>query len=41
MLVSDAKRLQALEAESAKLKKVLAAALSKNEGAREARRKEW
>jgi len=41
MDVSDAKRLKALEAENAKLKKLLAEAMLENEVAREALRKKW
>jgi putative transposase len=41
MEVSDAKRLKALEAENAKLKKLLAEAMLENEVAREALRKKW
>ena len=39
--VSDAKRLKALEAENAKLKKLLAEKMLENEVAREALRKKW
>ena len=39
--VSDAKRLKALEAENAKLKKLLAEAMLENEVAKEALRKKW
>jgi len=38
---SDAKRLKALEAENAKLKKLLAEAMLEKEVAREALRKKW
>lgn len=41
MDVSDAKRLKALEAENARLKKLLAEAMLENEVAREALRKKW
>lgn len=41
MEVSDAKRLKALEAENAKLKKLLAETMLENEVAREALRKKW
>lgn len=41
MDVSDAKRLKALEAESAKLKKLLAEAMLENEVMKEALRKKW
>jgi putative transposase len=41
MDVSDAKRLKALEAENAKLKKLLAETMLENEVAREALRKKW
>ena len=41
MDVSDAKRLKALEAENAKLKKLLAEALLENEVTKEALRKKW
>lgn len=41
MDVSDAKRLKALEAENAKLKKLLAEAMLENEVAKEALRKKW
>jgi putative transposase len=41
MDVSDAKRLKALEAGNAKLKKLLAEALLENEVAKEALRKKW
>ena len=41
MEVSDAKRLKALEAENAKLKKLLAEAMLENEVTREALRKKW
>ena len=41
MSVSDAKRLKALEAENAKLKKLLAESLLENEVTREALRKKW
>jgi putative transposase len=41
MEVSDAKRLKALEAESAKLKKLLAEAMLENEVMKEALRKKW
>jgi putative transposase len=41
MGVSDAKRLKALEAENAKLKKLLAEALLENEVTKEALRKKW
>jgi putative transposase len=41
MDVSDAKRLRALEAENAKLKKLLAETMLENEVAREALRKKW
>jgi putative transposase len=41
MSVSDAKRLKALEAENAKLKKRLAESLLENEVTREALRKKW
>jgi len=41
MDVSDAKRLKALEAENAKLKKLLAESMLENEVAREALRKKW
>ena len=39
--VSDAKRLKALEAENAKLKKLLAEAMLENEVTKEALRKKW
>lgn len=39
--VSDARRLKALEAENAKLKKLLAETMLENEVAREALRKKW
>ena len=41
MDVSDAKRLKALEAENAKLKKLLAEAMLENEVTKEALRKKW
>ncbi len=41
MEVSDAKKLRALEAENARLKKLLAESLLENEVAREALRKKW
>ena len=41
MEVSDAKRLKTLEAENAKLKKLLAEKMLENEVAREALRKKW
>jgi putative transposase len=41
MDVSDAKRLKALEAENAKLKKLLAEALLENDVTKEALRKKW
>ena len=41
MNVSDAKRLKVLEAENAKLKKLLAESLLENEVTREALRKKW
>jgi putative transposase len=41
MEVSDAKRLKALEAENAKLKKLLAESMLENEVSREALRKKW
>jgi putative transposase len=41
MDVSDARRLKALEAENAKLKKLLAEALLENEVTKEALRKKW
>jgi putative transposase len=41
MDVSDAKRLKALEAENARLKKLLAEAMLENEVTREALRKKW
>jgi putative transposase len=41
MEVSDAKRLKALEAENARLKKLLAESLLENEVTREALRKKW
>ena len=41
MDVSDAKRLKALEAENAKLKKLLAETLLENEVTKEALRKKW
>lgn len=41
MEVSDARRLKALEAENARLKKLLAEAMLENEVAREALRKKW
>ena len=41
MDVSDAKRLKALEAENAKLKKLLAESLLENEVTKEALRKKW
>ena len=41
MEVSDARRLKALEAENAKLKKLLAETMLENEVAREALRKKW
>jgi putative transposase len=39
--VSDAKRLKALEAENAKLKKLLAEAMLEQEATREVLRKKW
>ena len=39
--VSDAKRLKALEAENARLKKLLAESVLENEVTREALRKKW
>jgi putative transposase len=39
--VSDARRLKALEAENAKLKKLLAETMLENEVTREALRKKW
>ena len=41
MDVSDAKRLKALEAENARLKKLLAESVLENEITREALRKKW
>jgi len=41
MDVSDAKRLKALEAENARLKKLLAETLLENEVTKEALRKKW
>lgn len=41
MDVSDAKRLKALEAENAKLKKLLAEAMLENEVTKEVLRKKW
>ena len=41
MEVSDAKRLKALEAENARLKKLLAESVLENEVTREALRKKW
>ena len=41
MEVSDAKRLKALEAENARLKKLLAELMLENEVTREALRKRW
>jgi putative transposase len=41
MDVSDAKRLKALEAENAKLKKLLAESMLENEVIKEALRKKW
>ena len=41
MDVSDAKRLRALEAENARLKKLLAESMLENEVTREALRKRW
>jgi putative transposase len=41
MDVSDAKRLKALEAENAKLKKLLAETMLENEVTKEALRKKW
>ncbi len=41
MEVSDAKRLKALEAENARLKKLLAEAMLENEVSKEALRKKW
>ena len=41
MEVSDAKRLKVLEAENARLKKLLAESLLENEVTREALRKKW
>jgi putative transposase len=41
MEVSDAKRLKALEAENARLKKLLAESMLENEVTREALRKKW
>lgn len=41
MDVSDAKRLRALEAENAKLKRLLAESMLENEVTREALRKKW
>ena len=41
MEVSDARRLKALEAENAKLKKLLAESMLENDVSREALRKKW
>jgi putative transposase len=41
MDVSDAKKLRALEAENARLKKLLAESMLENEVTREALRKKW
>jgi putative transposase len=41
MDVSDAKKLKALEAENARLKKLLAESLLENEVTKEALRKKW
>ena len=41
MEVSDVKRLKSLEAESARLKRLLAESLLENEVTREALRKKW
>ena len=41
MDISDAKRLKALEAENARLKKLLAESVLENEVTREALRKKW
>jgi putative transposase len=41
MDVSDARRLKALEAENARLKKLLAESMLENEVSREALRKKW
>jgi putative transposase len=41
LVVSDAKRLKALEAENARLKKLLAESMLENEVTREALRKKW
>lgn len=41
MDISDAKRLKALEAENAKLKKLLAESMLENEVTKEALRKKW
>jgi putative transposase len=41
MDVSDARRLKALEAENARLKKLLAETMLENEVAKEALRKKW
>lgn len=41
MEVSDAKRLKALEAENARLKKLLAESMLENEVTKEALRKKW
>jgi putative transposase len=41
MEVSDVKRLKALEAENARLKKLLAESMLENEVSREALRKKW
>ena len=41
MEVSDVKRLKALEAENARLKKLLAESILENEVSREALRKKW
>ena len=41
MSVSDARRLKALEAENARLKKLLAESMLENEVTREALRKKW
>lgn len=41
MTVSDAKRLKVLEAENAKLKKLLAEAMLENDVTKEALRKKW
>ena len=41
MDVSDARRLKALEAENAKLKKLLAESMLENDVSREALRKKW